>query len=83
MSFVMNVLTLKRKFERKNVNPSCYYFDHDVISEGYFLIRADLGWDVFYQERGERTAWRWFALENEACEYLHYLIFSDANYSEG
>ena len=47
------------------------------------MLKDDIGWEVFFRERGgKREVW-WFELESEACVPLEYLIFSDEKYRTG
>jgi len=79
----MNIKELKEKFENENINSFSYNFEYEYLREGYFLLKDDLGWEVFYQERGEKSKHRWFELESDACEYLGYLVFSGELVNKG
>lgn len=79
----MNRLELKEKFEKANINPYSYSFEDNYLQECYCMLKTDIGWEVFYRERGEKSKVRWFELERDACEYLDYLVFTDEVYSAG
>jgi hypothetical protein len=43
----------------------------------YSIIQEQESWKVFYSERGERLDLRFFPTEDEACDYLFWLLARD------
>lgn len=52
----MDVAELRALFEAEGVDPDRYWLDGGTPNEAYVLERMSSGWDVYYAERGLRTA---------------------------
>lgn len=39
-------------------------------NEAFCLINTEDGWEVYYSERGQKSGYRRFSSESEACEYM-------------
>ncbi len=73
----MNILQLMEKLEKNNINPNSYSFEDDYLKDCYYMLKDNIGWEVFYRDRGEKIEIHWFELESQACEYLANLVLTD------
>ncbi len=77
----MNRHELEAKLKSEGVNPRTYaigHIDADVsYDERYCLEQNNLGWSVYYRERGNRNCERKFQSEAEACDYFLEEILQD------
>lgn len=68
---------LRQLAEREGIEDDSYSLDGGLPSERYVLEITEGGWNVYYSERGLRTAQRHFQTESEACEYLFEKLLAD------
>ena len=72
----MNRSELAEELERRGVRPDAYSLN-GAANEAYVLDRSDLGWLVYYSERGLRRGERRFIAESAACSHLLKVLLQD------
>lgn len=65
---------LLAKLTNEKVSPDSYILNGGLPNEAYCLNEANGQWEVYYGERGSKTALKTFATEDEACDYLYSLL---------
>lgn len=74
----MNRRELKKILDQEGFNPQRYSLQGGLPDERYCLDQlADGRWSVYGSERGKKVAERVFETEDEASEYLLYLLRRD------
>jgi len=61
---------LRRILDARGVRRSAYSLDSGVANEAFCMERSRGGWSVYFFERGNRNAERWFLAEADACRDL-------------
>ena len=74
----MNIKELKSALKEKNISPDAYSIDESGAHlECYCLSNESSCWSIYYSERGQKTGYRQFSTESEACKYFYALITKD------
>ncbi len=68
----MNLQEFKATLVQENVRSDVVYFGEGLPnqSDQWAITNDRVIWQVYYFERGEKRAERWFANEAAACDYL-------------
>lgn len=70
----MTKLDLKELLIQNNIQPDSYSLEGGLPNEAYCLSRESDVWEVYYSERGNKTALRKFSEEEDACNYFFKLL---------
>ena len=70
----MTIAELIKCLGDENCPPSMFAFEEGADSDCYCLVRVKAGWSVYYIERGRRAGEKYFGSEEDACNYLNWLL---------
>jgi hypothetical protein len=73
----MNVEALHRALRTEGILESAYCLEGGLPCEEYVLAQETSGWAVYYGERGDKTGYRHFDGESDACDYFFATITHD------
>jgi len=74
----MNIQELKEKLINIGIREDFYSLSGGLPSEAYCIGKTNLGWEVYYSERGNKNKLKIFNNENNACDYFYKRITSDS-----
>lgn len=69
---------LKLKLDEIGIKESFYSFKGGLPNEEFCLNNLGDYWEVYYSERGQKSQYRKFITESEACQYFLNFITSDS-----
>jgi len=67
----MNLCELKRELDRLSIPKDAYSLRGGLPNESYCIGKKDGKWEVYYSERGRKSALQIFSGEHDAC--IHFL----------
>ena len=77
----MNVLCLVEKLEELGVPKRYYSINGSLSSDTYMLNQVYNKWEYFYfDERGNKTNYKVFDSENDACMHLYKVLENEMRY---
>jgi hypothetical protein len=79
----MNTEQLARKLRDLGVRSDAYELRGGLPSEAYCLGQSGDQWEIYYSERGQKTARRFFSSEDEACRALLEWLLKDTSVTSG
>ncbi|MCL2810842.1 MAG: hypothetical protein FWD25_03020 [Clostridia bacterium] len=66
----MNLSELEIEFARLDIPKIAYCLQGGLPNESYCISQHNGKWEVYYSERGRKTALKVFINEEEACTYF-------------
>lgn len=67
----MNISELEQKLESANISTELYNLSGSGLRDQKFCLEeTDMGWEVYYSERGLKFDRQLFSQESEACQEL-------------
>jgi len=79
----MNPQELQSVLRAEGIRSDAYDLEGGHPNERYVLSVHDVGWSVYYSEKGLETGLKQFSSEEEACEYLLKLLRDDPTTKTG
>jgi hypothetical protein len=74
----MNIQQLIGELKRLDVNPRSYSIGKMTqLGEDYTVLQVNDGWEVFYNERGNKNTLKVFDTEDEACRAFLQIVLED------
>jgi hypothetical protein len=73
----MNKENLRQALGERNIDPKAYNLYGHAVEDTYTLRCQNSVWEVFFVERQEEKAKKYFQTEDEACDYFLKLVTSD------
>lgn len=70
----MKVEDLKEMMESSSVNSYGYSINGSLKDDAYHLIYENESWNVFYMERGLRSIYGTFEVEEDACKCFYDIV---------
>ena len=62
---------LKQRLIDEKIPQYSYCFDTEYPNEAYCLMKKSGIWQVYYSEKGNKTALKEFLAEEEACDFFY------------
>lgn len=78
----MNIQSLKSKLDKAGIPSNSYQLYGGLPNEIFCISKNDMGWEIYYSERGCKTGLRVFSSESAACEHFYSMLlnhFADNN----
>lgn len=69
---------LKQKLIELGVRQDFYSFDGGLPNEAFCICKTPTGFEVYYNERGNKSDLKIFNSEEGACDYFLHYITSDS-----
>lgn len=67
----MTIIELQKLLNQKNVPQNLYSLSGGLPNEAYCIAKNKSVWEVYYSEKGEKSEYRKFNSEEEACKYFY------------
>jgi len=65
---------LEYRLKKAGVPNDCYCLKGGFPIESYVLAKSNIGWEVYYSEKGLKSGKKSFITEDDACAYLYNLV---------
>lgn len=67
----MTIIELGEALRKRGVSDSDYSLEGGLPNETHCISKANNYWEVYYSERGQKSSYKKFKTESEACEYFY------------
>ena len=67
----MTIIEMQRLLNEKNIPQNYYSLTGGLPNEAYCITKNKSVWEVYYSERGEKSEYKKFNSEEEACEHFY------------
>jgi hypothetical protein len=72
----MTINELRNKLRTRGVADSDYSLEGGLPNETNCISKGNNYWEVYYSEKGQKSCYKKFKTESEACEYFYNWLVS-------
>lgn len=67
----MTIIELKNALQKRGIPDIYYSLEGGLPNETHCISKENNYWGVYYSERGQKSSYKKFTTESEACEYFY------------